>query len=224
MSRGTGPSPPGRRSGPGEEPRRLEAAVAAATLLATVLAAAGTAGPLAAQEDNRTWLFGDVSFPARVDSFTVMGTERWSEPDRGTLLRYRTGLAPDATVDVHVQPLPGGRSDPQAIREEFQSTLDDLREYAGRGVSLTVDTVHAMAVEARGWTYEGHAASATVRRGGVTGRSLALVFAKPPSFVTFRITHDAGLRSVLDPRIRAFVAGILARIESFQDRRPEGGG
>lgn len=197
----------------------------AGLMVAAVLAgsAGAVSAPAGQAQEPRTWLFGDVSFPARVDSFAVVGTDRSLQPERGTVLRYRTELAPDATVDVHVQPLPGGRSDPQAVREEFLATLEEMRRVPPGDVSMSVDTVHATSVEAGGWTYEGHLAAATVRGRGTTGRSLAYVFAKPPSFVKIRITHAAGMRSTLDPRIRAFVAGILARVESFQDRAPAGG-
>lgn len=173
------------------------------------------------------WLFGDVSFPARIDTFRALGAEMSLDGPRGTALHYGTALAPRATVDVIVQPLPGGRSDPEVVRQEFQRTLEELEHYAGNGrdrVSVEVDTVRAVSVEAGGWTYEGHLAEATVRgAGGRAGRTLAWVFAKPPSFVKIRITHAPAFQVELDPRIRTFVREILARIESFQDRRTSGG-
>lgn len=207
--------------------RGREVPVARAGVVGTALAATLLAGVVGAPgveaQDDRTWLFGEVSFPARVDSFVVRGTERWSRPEQGTLLRYRTDLAPGANIDVHVQPLPGRRGDPEVVRGEFQRTLDELRRPPGEGVSVVVDTVHTVSVEAGGWTYEGHVARARVRQGGTAGLSFAYVFAKPPSFVKIHITHAAGAQSELEPRIRAFVAGILDRLDSFQNRGPPGG-
>ncbi|HZD06375.1 MAG TPA: hypothetical protein VE173_15800 [Longimicrobiales bacterium] len=192
------------------------------TLFATLLAASG-----ARAQEPPMWLFGDVSFPSRVDTFKALGAEVSLDGPRGTALHYGTPMAPRATVDVIVQPLPGGRDDPEVVRQEFQRTLEELERYTGNGrdrVSVSVDTVRAVSVEAGGWTFQGHVAEATVRGGGGrAGRTLAYVFAKPPSFVKIRITHAPAFKDELDPRIHTFVREILTRMESFQDRRTSGG-
>lgn len=190
-------------------------------MLGGLLAVAVVVSPAEAQE-VKTWLFGDVSFPARVDTFHAVGAERWAEADRGTVLRYATTLAPGATVDVHVQPLPLGRADPEAVRREFQRGLRELATSGESGVRVAVDTVHSVSVEAGGWTYDGHVAAATLRGRGNTGRTLSYVFAKPPSFVKVRVTFEPVERAVLEPRIQPFLRELLGALESFQDGRSGG--
>jgi len=189
------------------------------------VAAAGWAGPAEAQSDA-VWLFADVSFPAQVDTFWAVRTQRWPEAERGAVLQYESALAPGATFDVHVQPMPQGREPSEAVRDELQRTLVELTRYRSENsaqANVVIDTVYAVSVEAGETTYDGHVVEATLQVGTVTGRTLAFVFAKPPSFVKFRITHEPGQQGAVDPRIQPFLSGILERLESFQNPLPSGG-
>jgi hypothetical protein len=183
------------------------------------------ADPAQAQTEA-VWLFADVSFPAQVDAFLAVRIQRWPEPGRGMVVHYESVLEPDATFDVYVQPMPQGSDESAAVREELRRTLDELTRYRAEGAataSVLVDTVHAVSVETDETTYAGHMVEATIRVGSTTGRTLAYVFAKPPSFVKFRITHEPSQRAALDPRIPPFLSGVLGHLESFQDPLPPGG-
>jgi len=177
-------------------------------------------------QTEASWLFADVSFPAQVDTFVVVRTERWPELGRGTVLHYQTAMAPGATFDVHVQSMPAGIDEQEGIRADLQRAVGELARYRGAGddrTSVVVDTVRAVAVDVGDRTYEGHVAEATLRTGNRTGHTLAYVFAKPPSFVRFRITYEPAQDAVLEPRTERFIRGILERLESFQDRPGQGG-
>lgn len=189
------------------------------------VAAAFSATPTAAQEDAN-WLFGGVGFPVQVGEFEVLGAERWPDTDRGTVLRYGIDRFPGAAVEVRVQPLPGGRGDPDVVRQELSTILDELvRSGSGGrgGTRVRVDTVRTASVQASGWTYEGHVAEATLRSPEATVQVLVYVFAKPPSFVKVRVTCGPIDRGALDPLLSQFLTGLIGRIESFQ-HTPEGGG
>ena len=67
-------------------------------------------------EIGGAWTFGDVEFPATIDSFLVLGAERWPDPDLGAVLHYATGLDPRSSADVHVRAAPQGRLDDEAMR------------------------------------------------------------------------------------------------------------
>lgn len=178
------------------------------------------AGSLGAQTEA-SWLFADVSFPAQVDTFIVVRTERWPDPARGAVLHYQTAMASGATFDVHIQALPAGLDEQEGVRADVRRTVNELARYQGTGhgpTSVVIDTVRAMAVEAGDRVYEGHMAEATLRTAGRTGHTLAYVFAKPPSLVKFRITYEPSQEAVLESRIPRFIGGILERLESFQER------
>lgn len=194
--------------------------------LGTFLLLTSARGGSVEAQTEASWFFADVSFPAQVDGFVVVRTERWPEPGRGTVLHYETAMAPGATLDVHVQAIPQGIDEQEGVREDAQRTVSELARFRGSGsdpTSVVIDTVRSVVLEAGDRAYQGHLAEATLRSRNRTGYTLAYVFAKPPSFVRFRITYEPAQAAVLEPLIQDFLRGVLGRLESFQYRPEQGG-
>lgn len=184
--------------------------------------------PSAAQShfDDRDaqFIFSKVEFPAVADTFVVLSTRRWPQPELGVSIHYASPIASTAHLDLYVSPLdPRQRSDEsigERVRREFERSLEGIHLYADRnreGTEVVVESTDSIVITgASGRDYVGWVADVTMETGSKSERSLLYVFEKNGSSVKYRITHERSLRSMLHEHIDAFVRETLERIQPRQ--------
>ena len=186
----------------------------AVPLFPIALALATLPGAATAQDlfdDEAVFSFGGISFPAAVDTFAVMSTNRYPDPALGVHLHYRTPLDPSASLDIYVYPTREG-----GLEAELQKAVQDIIRYTEenrQGVTATVDTTHAITItDAAGRSHDGWVATARFERRDNVRPSFLYLFEKDGRYLKYRVTHAAPLRQRLEPHLHAFLAGTLAAV------------
>ena len=184
-------------------------------LIVLVLATIPAAGSAQGLFDRQaTFSFGGISFPAAVDTFTVMGTNRYPQPSLGVHLQYRTPLDPSASLDIYVYP-----TREAGLEAELGVAVQDIIRYTEenrQGVTATVDTTHAITLtDAAGRTHDGWVAIARFERRGDIRPTVLYLFEKDGRYFKYRVTHAAPLRQRLESHLDAFLAGTLAGITTM---------
>lgn len=173
--------------------------------------------PLSAHA-QRPWRFGDVNFPAAIDTFVNSETFRWiGHPDLGVSLTYVIPGDEQTEFTIYVYPVRArdtlaARGDPRTERDQ---AAEEIRDYGKRNRQLDEVRLDSQGIRRvtlpGGQSVEGAYASFTFRRGEQRLASHVFVFVRGHQYLKIRcsVIPDG---PDLSPHLQRFLAGALSQV------------